>query len=187
MKEKEKMESMKIEFTIKELKNGLINRNIMCWPVLGGTKLKSSSDSDIVVVLQVNGYKTYSYKAIDGTLLNILSKIISGTMDSLMVQKNSQVAVQRSFDILDIFKTLLSERNHALLFYHMTAMFPKLFNFRESGVLFMDVKSKHLYSITSDDYEKTAIDLNEDNIVRYPNNIGLTGLAIKNKEILIAH
>ncbi len=50
----------------------------------------------------------------------------------------------------------------------------------------MDVKSKHLYSITSDDYEKTAIDLNEDNIVRYPNNIGLTGLAIKSKEILIA-
>lgn len=60
----------------------------------------------------------------------------------------------------------------------MTNMFPKLFSFKESGVLFMDVKSKHLYCITSDDYERTAIDLNEDNIVRFPNNIGLTGYAI---------
>ncbi len=67
----------------------------------------------------------------------------------------------------------------------MMNMFPKLFNFRDSGVLFMDVKSKHLYSINSDDYEKTAIDLHEDNIVRYPNNIGLTGNSIAKKEIVV--
>ena len=63
----------------------------------------------------------------------------------------------------------------------MMSMFPKLFNFRESGTLFMDLKTKHLYSITTDDYERTAIDLHEDNIIRYPLNIGLTGLAIKTK------
>ena len=50
----------------------------------------------------------------------------------------------------------------------------------------MDLKTKHLYCITTDDYERTAIDLHEDNIVRYPFNIGLTGLAIKNKQIIVS-
>ncbi len=50
----------------------------------------------------------------------------------------------------------------------------------------MDRKSKHLYSITTDDYERTAIDLHEDNIVRYPANIGLTGLAIAKKHLIVS-
>lgn len=137
------------------------------------------------MVLQVNGHKTYNYKASDAALLNVVSKIIAGTADSILIQKRSLVAVQRSFDILDIFKTLLSERNHAMLFYHIMRMFPRLFSFKDSGVLFSDIKSKHLYFIHSDDYERTAIDLNEDNIVRYPNNIGLTGLAVDSKEIVV--
>jgi hypothetical protein len=66
-------------------------------------------------------------------------------------------------------------------------MFPRLFSFHESGVLFVDVKTKHLYCITSDDYSQTAIDLHEDNIVRFPANIGLTGAAIKSKSIMVAH
>ena len=54
-------------------------------------------------------------------------------------------------------------------------------------MLFTDVHTKHLYCITSDDYERTAIDLNEDNIIRYPNNLGLTGLAVASKGIVVAH
>lgn len=64
-------------------------------------------------------------------------------------------------------------------------MFPRLFSFKDIGILFTDVKTKHLYCITSDDYERTAIDLHEDNIVRYPNNIGLTGLSIQRKGMII--
>lgn len=41
-----------------------------------------------------------------------------------------------------------------------------------------------MYCIHSDDYEQTAINLNEQNIIRYPSNIGLTGLAIQKKELI---
>eukprot|EP00347_Sterkiella_histriomuscorum_P004463 403360366 len=195
-KEQEKLNKLKIEFNQKEIQNGVIKGNIICWPVLNNRQKNGQSfggahgqqqDKELQLFIQINGYKSFNYKAADATITNIICKMISSVLDQIQSSKRSQLAVQRSFDILDIFKTLLSERNHALLFCHMVNMFPKLFNFKESGVLFMDVKSKHLYSITSDDYERTAIDLNEDNIVRFPNNIGLTGQAIAKKEIIVSH
>jgi hypothetical protein len=57
----------------------------------------------------------------------------------------------------------------------MLQMFPRLFSFRDTGVLFIEHSSQCLYSINSLDYEKTAEELGEDNIVRFPTEIGLTG------------
>ncbi|CDW84755.1 UNKNOWN [Stylonychia lemnae] len=186
MKESENVHNIKIEFNQKDIQGGIVKGPVMCWPVFSNSQKNSLKQEEVYLIIQVNGYKSYCYKAVDGTIMNIISKIVSGAIDSIQFQRKSTQAVQRSFDILDIFKTLLSERNHALLFWRISTLFPKLFNFKDSGVLFMDVKSKHLYSITSDDYEQTALDLNEENIVRYPNNIGLTGIAIAKKDIVVS-
>ena len=66
---------------------------------------------------------------------------VGAIIEKLDFEFQNNSAVLRSFTLLDVFKTLLSERNHVLLYYNMTQMFPRLFNFKETGILFMDKKS----------------------------------------------
>lgn len=53
-------------------------------------------------------------------------------------------------------------------------------------MLIMDVSKNCLYQIQSDDYVKSALDLNRDNILEFPTNVGLTGLAIQKNRIIVA-
>jgi hypothetical protein len=66
---------------------------------------------------------------------------VGAIIEKLDFEFQNKSAILRSFMLLDVFKTLLSERNHVLLYYNMTQMFPRLFNFKETGVLFMDKQS----------------------------------------------
>jgi hypothetical protein len=71
---------------------------------------------------------------------------------------------------------------------------PQLFNFEACGVLFRDQETKQLFMMQFLPEELTNTDdpdqiiANEvklvDNIVRYPTDIGITGKAIKEKELV---
>ena len=47
----------------------------------------------------------------------------------------------------------MPERNHIELYKKMLDIFPRLFNFKDSGLLFVDKQSHHLYTINYNDEE----------------------------------
>jgi hypothetical protein len=81
----------------------------------------------------------------------------------------------------------MPERNHALLYSKIIKMFPRLFSFREIGVLFYDKKNKYLYSINVNTEEELKPIITEENVVRYPDNIGLTGYALSKRETIMSN
>ena len=54
-------------------------------------------------------------------------------------------------------------------------MFPRLYGYERVGILFKDDIQNCFYMINSDDYENQKI--LEENVVRFPMTIGLTGIA----------
>lgn len=67
----------------------------------------------------------------------------------------------------------------------MQTIFPKIFGYEKAGILFKDDNTQTLYTINCEDYSQ--IKLFEDNIVRYPMNMGLSGKAVQKKKVLITH
>lgn len=105
---------------------GLIKNEVICWPVISSY---NKGEKEVYMVLQIHGYRGFKYSVNDGTLLNILSRLIACVIEKIIHFKNSKQAILRSFTILDIckvlfsttvVKTLLPERNHSLLYYNMT-------------------------------------------------------------------
>jgi hypothetical protein len=60
---------------------------------------------------------------------------------------------------------------------------PTLFGYEAAGVMFYDRNSGFLYSIKCKDYANTL--LSDENIMRFPVNMGLTALAVKTKESVV--
>lgn len=77
----------------------------------------------------------------------------------------------------------MCERNHCILQHKIATIFPDLFKYAETGVLFMDRVVNNLYGIKTANLEAGAMELTKDNVMRYPTNIGITGHAIKTKEV----
>lgn len=70
-------------------------------------------------------------------ILSYLTIIVSSAIDKMRYFLKSKEAVLRSFTILDIFKTLLFEKNHAILHKNISELFPRLFSYESSGVMLM--------------------------------------------------
>lgn len=83
--------------------------------------------------------------------------------------------------MLILVKQLLSERNHAVLYNNMQQVFPKLFDYEDCGILFLEDKTNQLYQINVQD---TTQRLDDSNMIRYPFNIGLTGKSASSMEII---
>ena len=86
-------------------------------------------------------------------------------------------------DNVSIVKTLLSERYHGLLYQNMSMIFPSLFNYEQVGILFYDEKHNNFYAINTDDSNQVKV--YEENIIRFPITIGLTGKAAQKRKIII--
>lgn len=99
-------------------------------------------------------------------------------------------ANSRTLEILHSFKYLLAERKHTTLCEKVSVIFPKLFNFEACAVLFFDKSSGELFSIKQAQIETKLLrkDSNEevikdnDKVVKYPTDLGCTGLAIQSRE-----
>ncbi len=90
----------------------------------------------------------------------------------------------RSYQFLDTFKTLLSERNHSLLYFNMTMIFPMLFQFQQVGVLLRDETRNDLYALHIEDPDNPRI--SEEHIIRFPMTMGLTGRALDKRHIIVS-
>jgi len=73
---------------------------------------------------------------------------------------------------------LLSERKHDNICKSVMELFPKLFNFQASGLLFMDHAQKELFKIQFFDKNERRGNAEYDSIVYFPCNIGMTAIAI---------
>jgi hypothetical protein len=58
-----------------------------------------------------------------------------------------------------------------------------LFGYEKAGILFKDDNSNTLYSINCDDYSN--VKLLDENIVKFPTSLGLSGKAATKKKIII--
>jgi hypothetical protein len=65
----------------------------------------------------------------------------------------------------------------------MTSIFVHLFGFESVGILFKDEHSNTLYSINLTDPKDTK--LNEENVIRFPVTLGLSGKAAYSKKIIV--
>ena len=64
------------------------------------------------------------------------------------------------------------------MYYELLTRLPGTFDFESCGVLFYERASKALYRLESGPDIRT-IPITAENIVRYPTNIGLTGVVLK--------
>lgn len=92
--------------------------------------------------------------------------------------------------VLIIVKHFLAERSHVSVIKRVSEVFPKLFRFKECGVLFIDSANQGLFKIQLLSQEKrdsAKLDTDEqlinqgkdyENVIYFPKDIGCTGLAI---------
>ena len=70
----------------------------------------------------------------------------------------------------------MSKRRHQDLFYATQALLPSVYDFEYAGVLFYEAEGACLYTINCADSMPATV--TEDNLIRLPSNMGLTGKAI---------
>jgi hypothetical protein len=81
-------------------------------------------------------------------------------------------------------KIFMKHKRHQDLYGDLSLHLPKLFNFSDAGIMFFDEVATTLYSIRCSDYQNTL--LKDENLMRYPLNMGLTGIACEKREPLIS-
>ena len=139
--------------------------------------------------------------------MNVLAKVLSGALMKIRSDRLTFDQVNRSYNIFEtckyytsslifdrvIVRTLLAERNHAVLNKLVRTNLSSLFKFKHVGILFAEKArepfnpQKHnLYSlILHDDNINSDFRLTESHVVMHTAKTGLTGLAIQEKGQLI--
>lgn len=86
--------------------------------------------------------------------------------------------------MLKATRIFLGCRRHQDLYYELMNNLSHTFDFEACGVLFYEKKTEALYRLESGPDIRTVA-IAADNVVRYPCNIGLTGVAIAEQQSLI--
>jgi hypothetical protein len=87
----------------------------MCQPVHIKSQVKGVDE--VLMMIQMNGGKNPSskYNSVDLTLMNIVTKIAGGAMLKIKSERITVDSLQKSSNMFNTFRQVLSERNHAIL------------------------------------------------------------------------
>ena len=94
--------------------------------------------------------------------------------DRLALEQRVAAQGQRIGKALKAIKGLMTQRRHQDLFYAAQALLPSVYDFEHAAMLFYEEEGACLYSINCD----ASARLSEENIIRLPKNMGLTGKAV---------
>jgi hypothetical protein len=83
----------------------------------------------------------------DCRVLDVLSKAFLLAYKAIHQEMQLVSARQRSFQILNGFKSILPARKHICLAKQLMQGLPQIFGFQACGVTFVDMKSQDLFSI----------------------------------------
>jgi predicted phage tail protein len=88
-------------------------------------------------------------------------------------------------NLMRTFREITTERNHVNIANKVIEHIPKLMNVAKAGIFLIDMaETKTMYNISSWDVDKTGTPFIKQ-VSKYPSNIGLTGLSMMNKGVLI--
>lgn len=122
--------------------------------------------------------------------MSLAGKILTGALLKIRSDRVTFESVNRSYNIFETFRTLLAERNHAVLNNIIKTNLSSLFKFKHVGILFAEKSrdsfnpQKHsLYSlIVPDDAEiNSDFRLTDSHLVMHSALSGMTSLAIQEK------
>lgn len=116
-------------------------------------------------MIQLNGFKGFTYTQIDQALITIAARTVAGSIAKLKAERTTADSLYRTHNMLDAFRSLLAERNLAFLQYKIKQNFPRLFRFKYTGMLFAEKSAtpfnpnEHsLYSIIMDEDDSINAD-----------------------------
>lgn len=94
--------------------------------------------------------------------------------------------------VMNGMREVLAETNHAMIFHKINKLLPKLFGFKKTAILLMQAHAFQLYNIAYENEEALqelarTKSYSDQNVFSYPANLGLTGIAIANKEVFVSN
>jgi Ran GTPase-activating protein (RanGAP) involved in mRNA processing and transport len=74
----------------------------------------------------------------DEMFSNNLILFMHNLIEKMLVKKIADSIKERTHKVVYVFKEIMSERNHGLLYDKLVALLPTLFNCQKAGVFFVD-------------------------------------------------
>jgi len=114
---------------------------------------------------------------------------VSSILERLVAKSRTHLNQGRAYKILNTFSIFMGQKKHFSLATEFEDRFPKLFNFKSCALLFVDSANGQMYRYHARRTDKNVTPGPDDDRqpikVCLPRDRGITGLAIRNKDVMV--